>query len=71
MTNIVAWPVKAATSKEELMDVLQSASSGIKTQVIASAVLADPRLGKLRERLSSIADELNGLQQDVVFPPTI
>lgn len=64
MSEKNAWNAQPASSSEELANVLFSASSGIKTQVIASPVLADPRFTTLKNRLSEIADELNGLQRD-------
>ncbi|WP_155835278.1 hypothetical protein [Herbaspirillum sp. RV1423] len=63
MTDKVEWNPPAATTKEELANVLYFSASGLKTQVLASALLhTNP---KLKERISAIADELNGLQQDV------
>jgi len=63
MTDKVEWNPPAATTKEELANVLYFCASGLKTQVLASALLqTNP---KLKERISAIADELNGLQQDV------
>jgi len=67
MTTHTLWPVEGAKSEEELMIVLISAANGLKTQVSHSPVLADPKCESVRERLSSIADELFGMQQDIFF----
>ena len=68
MTNSITWNVQPAQTKEELMNVLFAAAGGLKTQVIASPILTtDPSLQNLCARISEIADELNGLQQDVQF----
>lgn len=58
---------KGAQTKEEFMNVLFAAAGGLKNQVIASPVLADPSLQTLRKRVSEIADELHRLQQDVML----
>lgn len=63
-----SWNAQAANSESELQDVILSAAAGLKTQVIGSPVLEQPRHKNLKERLSAIADELHGLQLDVVFP---
>lgn len=56
------WNPPAAATKEELANLLFFSAAGIKTQVLESTVLAaNPQL---KARLSAIADELNGLQQD-------
>ncbi|MHB8848590.1 MAG: hypothetical protein ACYC43_09125 [Burkholderiales bacterium] len=65
--NTITWNVQAEQAKEESMNVLIAAAGGLKNQVIASPVLADPSLQTLRKRVSEIADELHGLQQDVMF----
>ena len=66
--TVKAWNVSAAASEEELMDILFSAGAGIKTQVLNSAVLKESKHQKLKARLSEIADELVGMQQDVKMP---
>ncbi len=63
----VGWSVQAAMTVEDLMTILYIASCGLKTQAIASPVLADPKLMLLRDRISAIADELNGIQFDVAL----
>jgi hypothetical protein len=62
-----SWNVQAASSESELQDVLLTAAAGIKTQVLQSKLLKQPKYKKLKERLSVIADELHGMQQDVVI----
>jgi hypothetical protein len=52
------------------MDALFLIASALKTQVLTSPVLASPDLDVLRDRLSTIADDLHGLQQDVTITPT-
>lgn len=64
MSDSTIWNVKAASNAEELANILLAAASGIKTQVIASPILAEPRCADLKQRLSEIADELHALQQD-------
>lgn len=66
MPNKTDWNVQPAQSQEDLRNILFSAAAGLKTQVIASPILASSPLANLRDRLSAIADELHGLQQDVV-----
>jgi hypothetical protein len=68
MTNVASWNVEPAASSQELMDVLFIAAAGLKTQVLASPILAAPSHERLRMRLSAIADELNGLQLNAVLP---
>lgn len=65
--NTITWNVQAAQTKEEFMNILFAAAGGLKNQVIASPVLADPSLQNLRKRVSESADELHGLQQDVML----
>ena len=60
--------MQVVQSDEELQDFLSSVAASIKNQVLLSPTLGQPQLGELRSRLSSISDELNGLQQDVVMP---
>jgi len=67
MTNIASWNPQPAEKKEELMNVLYFSASALKTQVIASPILSLPVYEQLKARLSAIADELNGLQQDIEF----
>lgn len=62
MSNKNEWNPAAATTKEELANVLFFSASAIKTQVLESHILAENP--QLKARLSAIADELNGLQQD-------
>ena len=61
----LAWNAQAANTPEQLADILLSAANGIKTQALASPVLGEPSQAALKNRLSEIADELHGLQQDV------
>lgn len=58
MTNNTTNNVQAAQTKEELMNVLFTTASVLKTQLIASPILADPSLQNLHNRISKIADEL-------------
>lgn len=62
MSNKVEWNPPAATTQEELANVLFFAASGLKTQVLESNIFTQN--SQLKARLSAIADELNGLQQD-------
>lgn len=66
MKNKMEWNPAGASSQTELMDVLLFAASGLKNQVLTSKVLNTPQLEQLRSRISEIADELYGIQQDVV-----
>lgn len=63
-------PLAPATTRTELMDALFLIASALKTQVLTSPVLASPDLDVLRDRFSTIADDLHGLQQDVTITPT-
>lgn len=58
------WNPPPAKTREELQNTLCFAASGLKNQVLGSPVLADPALSALKERISEIADELHGLQQE-------
>ncbi|MBS0173266.1 MAG: hypothetical protein JSR64_04435 [Nitrospira sp.] len=66
MTEKYTWNVPAAQTLDDLMNVLFAAAAGLKTQAMVSPVLADPRLADLRGRISAIADELHGMQADVI-----
>lgn len=66
MTTTGSLPMDAAKSNEELMNVLLAVAATLKTQVIASPVLAIPDNEQLRNKLSALADEVHGLQADVV-----
>lgn len=68
MSTYTPWQVQGAQCEEELLNILNSAANGLKTQVIASPVLETSQYKEVRERLSAIADELFGMQQDIVFP---
>lgn len=68
MSTHTPWPVQGAKSEEELLNVLLSAANGLKTQVVDSPLLAKPQHEAVCERLSAIADELFGMQHDIVFP---
>lgn len=68
MTSNGLWHVQGATSEDDLKRILASAANGLKTQVIASPVLGDERYERVRARISSIADELHGMQVDIDFP---
>lgn len=59
------WSVEPAKNKDELMDVLYIASSGLKTQVIASEFLADPDYADIKQQISDLADKINGFQLDI------
>ena len=59
-----------ATNRAGLMDALFLIASALKTQVLTSPVLVSPDLDVLRDRLSTIAGDLHGLQQDVTITPT-
>lgn len=64
-TNKLQWSPAPAEDMVALMDVLFTAASGLKTQVLASNLLSAPKYAALKTRLDAIADELNGLQADV------
>lgn len=65
-TDKLQWSPAPAEDVIALMDVLFTAASGLKTQVVASNLLSGAEYGVLRARLDEIADELHGLQADVV-----
>jgi len=56
------WGAPVAETNWELMCVLASASHTLKNQAIASPVFKDKALDDLRDKISTIADEIHGLQ---------
>lgn len=67
MSQLYKWNVQPASDALELAEILNVAASGIKTQVIASPVFAEPRFLNIKDRLSAIADELTSLQVDIAM----
>jgi hypothetical protein len=63
----VPWNIGPVQTIDGLVRTLQSAANGLRTQAIASPVLANDGLATIRARLSAIADELNGMQSDVLI----
>lgn len=70
MSDVKPWNVRGASTLNELDAVLLIAAGGLKTQVLESPVLSEPRLAAVRDRLSAIADELNSMTSDIYFPPS-
>lgn len=64
MNEVKEWNVGAAKTTDDLLMVIASAANGLKTQVIASPVLADPRFVGVKATLDQIASELRVLEHD-------
>jgi hypothetical protein len=61
----------AAQNATTLMNALYSFSVGLKTQVIHSPVLQRSEMERVRQELSTVADQLFGMQRGVVLKPVV